>query len=152
MEPAFGQYLKQFTGLSGGRDAGAKVFLLRNFPGGREPDPEAAAEAAQRDAQLINGLECKLSCSTSKARRGSLDHKIEHMAPYALQGLSPSVCISTGATLPYCLWKTVPRPGRRQAVRPPPANTSQPNAIYCAEDAIRCAYAMCRTPGLLLQH
>ena len=68
MEPAFGQYLKQFTGLSGGRDAGAKVFLLRNFPGGREPDPEAAAEAAQRDAQLINGLECKLSCSTSKAR------------------------------------------------------------------------------------
>ena len=68
MEPAFGQYLKQFTGSSGGRDAGAKVFLLRNFPGGREPDPEAAAEAAQRDAQLVNGLECKLSCSTSKAR------------------------------------------------------------------------------------
>ncbi len=68
MEPAFAQYLKQFTGSSSGRDAGAKVFLLRNFPDGREPDPEAAAEAAQRDAHLINGLECKLSCSTSKVR------------------------------------------------------------------------------------
>ena len=66
MEPAFAQYLKQFTGSSSGRDAGAKVFLLRNFPDGHEPDPEAAAEAAQRDAHLVNGLECKLSCSTSK--------------------------------------------------------------------------------------
>ena len=75
MDPGFAQYLKQFTSSSTARDGGTgKVFLLRNFPGHQEPDAEAAAEAAHRDAVLTNGLECKLSCATSKVRRTEAAH------------------------------------------------------------------------------
>lgn len=69
MEAGFAQYLKQFTSSSTLGDCAGKVFLLRNLPDRREPDAEAAAEAAHAGARLVNGLECKLSCSTSKVDR-----------------------------------------------------------------------------------
>lgn len=68
MEPGFAQYLAQFTSGTGSVDSAGKVFLLRNLPERRLPDAQAAAEAAHANAVLVNGLECKLSCTTSKVR------------------------------------------------------------------------------------
>ena len=77
MEAGFAQYLKQFTSSSTLGDSAGKVFLLRNLPDRREPDAEAAAEAAHAGARLVNGLECKLSCSTSKVRHPPMPRSYE---------------------------------------------------------------------------
>ena len=66
MEPGFADYLAHFTSGTSPVDTAGKVFLLRNLPERRLPEAQAAAEAAHVDALLVNGLECKLSCTTSK--------------------------------------------------------------------------------------
>lgn len=66
MEPKFAAYLKGFVSHSAvPADGATRVFLSRNFPeevrtdSATVPQPPAAAE-------LVNGLECKVNCATSK--------------------------------------------------------------------------------------
>lgn len=64
--PEFASYLKNFVDTAARPVDGAKkVFLLRNFPSAVRNNSLPVAPPVD-GAELTNGLECKLNCSTSK--------------------------------------------------------------------------------------
>ncbi len=66
MESEFASYLKDFVETSAQPADGAKrVFLMRNFPAPVRANSSSIAPPIE-GAELTNGLECKLNCSTSK--------------------------------------------------------------------------------------
>lgn len=66
MESEFASYLKDFVETSAQPADGAKrVFLMRNFPAPVRANSSSVAPPIE-GAELTNGLECKLNCSTSK--------------------------------------------------------------------------------------
>ncbi|CAH2072717.1 unnamed protein product [Thlaspi arvense] len=67
MDPTFASYLqKEFLSISSGKKERRAIVLQRNMRGYSTLDDLAVACKAMESVEVINGLECKMSCSSYK--------------------------------------------------------------------------------------
>ena len=120
MEPAFGEYLKDYTDSPAestvGRDPRKTPFLRRLLHAAlRQPQAaQGQLAGALQDSYVLNGLECKLSTASSKVRllRAAKSLWSAARGPAAATGSTGAACGSP-AGQPRAQWPAVQRVPKR---------------------------------------
>jgi len=121
MDTKFAKYLKSFVeGSAQPADGIKKVFLLRNFPAPVRADPSCVSPPLD-DAELINGLECKLNCGTSKVSYVLDTEDVFRRKGARSGGIAPQVAAEKAQRFQQWAASRLPQPA--QAPHQPPTVT-----------------------------